>query len=131
MDIDSEHLGIPTTVYDATISMPSAEFARICRDLSILGESVKIEAFDDSVRFFSEGDIGNASIVLKPTAAAAAPSRANSTQTQTTQDRKPKVKPDPVELDDEVDEAEDVKPKTEKKGNKVCLMRFLIDILPD
>lgn len=121
MDIDSEHLGIPNTVYDATISMPSAEFARICRDLSTLGESVKIEAFDDSVRFFSEGDIGNASIVLKPTAAAA-PSRSNSTQN--TQDKKPKVKPDPVELDDEVDEAEDVKPKTEKKGNKVSLRHF-------
>jgi len=39
MDIDQEHLGIPETQYAATISMPSAEFQRICRDLSQLSES--------------------------------------------------------------------------------------------
>lgn len=39
MDIDQEHLGIPDTEYAATISMPSAEFQRICRDLMALSES--------------------------------------------------------------------------------------------
>lgn len=39
MDIDQEHLGIPETQYAATISMPSPEFQRICRDLSALSES--------------------------------------------------------------------------------------------
>ena len=39
MDIDQEHLGIPETEYAATISMPSSEFQRICRDLSALSES--------------------------------------------------------------------------------------------
>ncbi len=39
MDIDQEHLGIPETQYAATISMPSAEFQRICRDLMALSES--------------------------------------------------------------------------------------------
>lgn len=39
MDIDQEHLGIPDTEYAATISMPSAEFQRICRDLSQMSES--------------------------------------------------------------------------------------------
>jgi proliferating cell nuclear antigen len=39
MDIDQEHLGIPETSYAATISMPSAEFQRICRDLMALSES--------------------------------------------------------------------------------------------
>ena len=39
MDIDQEHLGIPETEYAATISMPSAEFQRICRDLVALSES--------------------------------------------------------------------------------------------
>ena len=39
MDIDQEHLGIPETEYSATISMPSAEFQRICRDLMPLSES--------------------------------------------------------------------------------------------
>lgn len=39
MDIDQEHLGIPDTEYAATISMPCAEFQRICKDLSQLSES--------------------------------------------------------------------------------------------
>lgn len=39
MDIDQEHLGIPDTEYAATISMPSAEFQKICRDLMALSES--------------------------------------------------------------------------------------------
>lgn len=39
MDIDQEHLGIPETEYAATITLPAAEFQRICRDLSALSES--------------------------------------------------------------------------------------------
>ena len=39
MDIDSEHLGIPETDYNATIKMPSAEFQRIVRDLTTLGDT--------------------------------------------------------------------------------------------
>ena len=39
MDIDQEHLGIPDTEYAATISLPSAEFQRVCRDLVALSES--------------------------------------------------------------------------------------------
>ena len=39
MDIDQEHLGIPDTEYAANITMPSAEFQRICRDLGALSES--------------------------------------------------------------------------------------------
>jgi len=41
MDIDQEHLGIPDTDYSATVVLPSAEFQRICRDLSQLSESGK------------------------------------------------------------------------------------------
>ncbi len=39
MDIDQEHLGIPETEYAATITMPSTEFQRICRDLMAISES--------------------------------------------------------------------------------------------
>lgn len=66
MDIDAEHLGIPDTVYDAEIDLSSAEFARIIRDLKELGESVKIEVSKEGVRFSADGDIGSASVTLKP-----------------------------------------------------------------
>jgi len=43
MDIDQEHLGIPETEYSASITLPSAEFQRICRDLSQLSESGRVD----------------------------------------------------------------------------------------
>lgn len=39
MDIDSEHLGIPDTDYAATVTLPSSEYQRICRDLSSIGDT--------------------------------------------------------------------------------------------
>lgn len=41
MDIDSEHLGIPETTYDAVVTMSSAKFQEICRDLASLSDSGK------------------------------------------------------------------------------------------
>ena len=83
MDIDQEHLGIPETEYAATISMPSGEFQRICRDLMALSESgtnfiynriilrlltsraVAIEATKEGVKFSCSGDIGNGAVTLR------------------------------------------------------------------
>ncbi|CAH7685746.1 putative DNA processivity factor [Phakopsora pachyrhizi] len=69
MDIDIEHLGIPDTDYDAEISLPSSEFNRIIRDLKEMGESVRIEATKEGVKFSADGDIGKGSVMLKHTAA--------------------------------------------------------------
>lgn len=66
MNIDQEHLSIPESEYTVSITMPTAEFQRICRDLRIISESVKIEATKDGVRFIAEGDIGNGAINIKP-----------------------------------------------------------------
>ena len=48
MDIDQEHLGIPETDYASTITLPAAEFQRICRDLGALSESGMSYATCDS-----------------------------------------------------------------------------------
>ena len=45
MDIDSEHLGIPDSEYQAIVRMPSAEFMRICKDLSSIGDTGTLEFF--------------------------------------------------------------------------------------
>ena len=68
MDIDSEHLGIPETDYEATIKMPSAEFQRICRDLASIGDTVTIAVTKDGVKFTTAGDIGDANITLRQNA---------------------------------------------------------------
>jgi proliferating cell nuclear antigen len=70
MDIDSDTLGIPDTEYDVCVTMPSSEFGRIVRDLSALGESVKIDVSKDGVRFTAEGESANGNILLKQTASA-------------------------------------------------------------
>jgi len=70
MDIDSDTLGIPETDYDARVSMPASEFARIVKDLASLGESVRIEVSKEGVRFASDGEGANGSVLLKQTDAA-------------------------------------------------------------
>lgn len=70
MDIDADSLGIPDTEYDARVTMPSAELARIVRDLQQLGESVRIEVSKEGVRFAAEGEAANGNVLLKQTDAA-------------------------------------------------------------
>jgi proliferating cell nuclear antigen len=103
MDIDQEHLGIPETAYDATITMSSAEFQRICRDLTALGESVRIEATKEGVKFSAEGEVGSGSVLLKQTAGRDRVKQGSPVKKQATKKR------DPDEDEDE-EEDEDVKP---------------------
>ncbi|WRT70890.1 proliferating cell nuclear antigen (pcna) [Kwoniella shivajii] len=105
MDIDQEHLGIPDTQYDATITMSSSEFQRICRDLAALGESVKIEASKEGVRFSSEGEVGNGSVLLKQSAGTDRGGASSS--------KKSNVKRDPDQEDEE--EEEDEKPEIDEE----------------
>jgi hypothetical protein len=68
--LDSDTLGIPDTDYDARVTMPFSEFSRIVRDLSLLGESVRIELSKEGVRFASDGEAANGNVLLKQTEAA-------------------------------------------------------------
>src|SRR5580693_13506 len=70
MDIDADTLGIPDTEYDARVTMVAGEFTRIVRDLSSLGESVRIEVSKEGVRFASDGEAAQGNILLKQTDAA-------------------------------------------------------------
>jgi len=67
MDIEAEQLGIPETDYKCVVSMPSAEFQRICRDLGAIGDTVTISATKDGVKFSVTGDIGSGDMTLKQT----------------------------------------------------------------
>jgi len=42
MSLDSEQLGVPDTEYSSVVSMPSAEFTKICKELSQINEASKI-----------------------------------------------------------------------------------------
>lgn len=66
MDIDSEHLGIPETEYKATVKMPAAEFQRICKDLSTLGDTVTIAVGKEGVKFSVSGELGSGNMTIRP-----------------------------------------------------------------
>jgi proliferating cell nuclear antigen len=114
MDIDADTLGIPDTEYDACVTMPSSEFSRIVRDLSGLGESVKIEVSKDGVRFTADGESANGNILLKQTESARK-------RFQNVGKRKAKEEEDADEEEkqDENDSENDKKKKKSTKKGKV------------
>ncbi len=65
MDIDSEHLSIPDMDYSMVISMDSSEFQRICKEIALVGDTVKISTSKEGVRFSTKGDMGRGTILLK------------------------------------------------------------------
>ena len=64
IDLDGDILGIPETEYKAVVKMPSAEFNRICKDLSQFGDTISISVNKDGVKFSLAGDQTNGSVTL-------------------------------------------------------------------
>ena len=64
MDIDTDRLGIPESEPEATVTMASSEFQRICRDLQNFGDTVKICVNKNTVTFSVTGPTGNGSVTL-------------------------------------------------------------------
>lgn len=61
--IDADALDIPDQEYKCVVSMPSAEFARVIRDMGVVGESVCISVSKDGLEFSAEGDDGTSTKV--------------------------------------------------------------------
>jgi len=68
MTIDGESLGIPDAEYKSEIKMPAGEFQRICRDLTVLGDTVAISTNSEGVKFSVAGEMGSGNILLKGSA---------------------------------------------------------------
>ena len=72
LDYDTEHLTVPDSEYSCIIEMSSLEFQKICKDLSQIGDEIKIRCHKEidgneaTVEFAIEGDIGKGNIKLKP-----------------------------------------------------------------
>ncbi|KAH8353260.1 hypothetical protein KR084_009885 [Drosophila pseudotakahashii] len=64
LNLDQDHLGIPDTDYCCTVQLPSMEFARICRDMSMFSESLTIACSKQGIKFSANGDLGSANIQL-------------------------------------------------------------------
>eukprot|EP01105_Mastigella_eilhardi_P006533 TRINITY_DN18072_c0_g1_i1.p1 TRINITY_DN18072_c0_g1~~TRINITY_DN18072_c0_g1_i1.p1 ORF type:complete len:263 (-),score=117.41 TRINITY_DN18072_c0_g1_i1:114-902(-) len=62
MELETEQLGIPDQEYLTTVKMPSAEFQRICRDISVIGDTVVVSVRKEEVKFSVSGDMGTGNI---------------------------------------------------------------------
>eukprot|EP01096_Ripella_sp_DP13-Kostka_P016525 TRINITY_DN807_c0_g1_i1.p1 TRINITY_DN807_c0_g1~~TRINITY_DN807_c0_g1_i1.p1 ORF type:complete len:262 (+),score=161.89 TRINITY_DN807_c0_g1_i1:79-864(+) len=67
IEIDSETLSIPETDYKAVVSVPASDFQKVCRDLTILGDTVSISCTKGSIRFSVSGDLGSGNTELRQT----------------------------------------------------------------
>ncbi len=63
--MDAQALGIPDTEYPTEITMSSGEFVRLCRELTQLSESVRIEVEDGLAQFSFNGKAGAGRIKMK------------------------------------------------------------------
>lgn len=64
VDLDVEQLGIPEQEYSCIVKMPSGKFARICWDLSNIGDAVVISCEKVGVKFSESGELKNGNIKL-------------------------------------------------------------------
>ncbi|TFK45716.1 proliferating cell nuclear antigen [Heliocybe sulcata] len=116
MDIDSDQLGIPDTEYDARVTMPASEFSRIVRDLSQLGESVRIEVSKEGIRFASDGEAANGSVLLKQSEGISGSGGASGSKIKPEKDAKEES--DAEEGDDDEDDEGGSKKKVKKEKVK-------------
>lgn len=131
MDIDADTLNIPDTEYDARVILSASEFSRIVRDLSLLGESVRIEVSKEGVRFASDGEAANGSILLRQADGSVSSGGAIKAKTGGDDDedeaegsssKKAKVKKekgdDDVEMDEEEKQDGESKPGSDGEGEE-------------
>ena len=65
LDLDCcEYMDIPEQTYGASLTLPSAELLRICRDIGTMGETVAISVDAQRVRFSVEGDVGKGAAIV-------------------------------------------------------------------
>ena len=65
MEIESDTMSIPEMDYNTTVSLSSAEFAKICRDMSICGDTVTVAVNRDGVKFSASSEFGEGFAYLR------------------------------------------------------------------
>eukprot|EP00796_Vickermania_ingenoplastis_P001274 gene1274-732_t len=58
LEIEAQSMGIPEMDYRSTVTLSSAEFAKIMRDMNVFGDTVTIAITREGVKFSSAGDVG-------------------------------------------------------------------------
>jgi len=65
LELENEHLGVPDEDYETEIQMPSAEFAKMMKDLSIHGETLQLKLDKETLKFSVKGDDASMEVEVK------------------------------------------------------------------
>lgn len=67
MDLDKTIYNIPPTEFTTVISISTQEFHRICKDLSIISDTVEIKSYQKKLIFTAKGDIATNEVICGET----------------------------------------------------------------
>lgn len=68
MDLDEERIEIPQQEFHSIITMPSADFQKICRDMHSLSDTIEIKSVGSQFIFSCKGDFAEQETILGETA---------------------------------------------------------------
>lgn len=67
LDFNFDRYEVPDIKFDSVVKIPSNDFQKICKDLSNIGESVRVVTRQNQFIMYVDGDIGEKEIVLEDT----------------------------------------------------------------
>ena len=67
MDLDKNIYNIPPTEFTTVISMSTQEFHKICKDLSIIADTVEIKSYQKKLIFTAKGEIATNEVICGET----------------------------------------------------------------
>ena len=59
LDINESRIEVPVVEMTTITTLPSADFQRLCRDMSNIGTDIEIKRYGSEIRFKCEGDFAN------------------------------------------------------------------------
>lgn len=65
MEIDGDQMSLPPAEYCCVITLASSDFAKVCRDMKIFGDTINVAVERNGVRFSANGDVGEAAMFFK------------------------------------------------------------------
>lgn len=59
IDMTQEDIAVPKQDFDSTVTMPSSDFQKVCRDMHSISETISITNINDKLIFSCQGDFAN------------------------------------------------------------------------
>lgn len=67
MDLNEQKIDVPPAEFNTTITLPSDDFQKYCRDMSILSDTIEIKSVSNKLYLNCDGDFASQSIILGET----------------------------------------------------------------